>query len=513
MNQLRPPRRGRWFFALKWKLIVYSLIFMLLTIFGGLYINLGLKMSNVLFKGILDEYKRLETVGEKVYALKFHIENFLTDDTYDNLEKCCAADAELRDIVAVLAEYARIADNNAQYNSYFDLGKCLLKLIDLAEQTVNTRRAGTMEIAYSYNYQMAITADFIAKYLAELMNRNAVWGQERFQRLTGKTRKIEYCSYFLALVIGLLCIVFCFNFSLGITRPLNQMVQNAEQIGEGNFMVNEVLAESDDELQVIAGVFNRMARNIHALFEEIRQKAQLEQELKEEKLHLLEMENVLRATENRILQSQVNPHFLYNTLNAISQVAILEDAVETGDLIKAVARLLRYSLQSLDRPVTVAAELAHIKEYIYIMGVRYGERIQCNLSCQEGLGLCLLPCMTLQPILENAYIHGVGPVTEYPGRITVEIGQKAGLLEICIADNGVGMTPSKLAAVLETVAKAETASRRDPACSSGLGMANIRARLESFFQQTNLMTITSEPGAGTRVILQLPIIEEAKLDV
>jgi two-component system sensor histidine kinase YesM len=504
-------RGGRFFFALKWKLIAYSAVFILLTIFAGVYLNLGLKMSAVLFKTILNEYKYLEVVVQKVYVLKNYTENFLADDTYVNLEKCYTVNAELRDSIENLSDYIVVNDSKKQYDGYFDLVKCLERLLDFSEKAVNARRAGTLEIAYSYNYQMVTVADLVTKYLAELMNRNTVWGQARFQRLTKQTQKIEYCSYCLAVVIGLLCIVFCFNFSLGITRPLKQMVQNAAQIGEGNFLVNEVLADSDDELQVIAKVFNKMARNIHALFKEIRQKAQLEQELKEEKLHILEMENVLRATENQILQSQVNPHFLYNTLNAISQVAILEDAAETGELIKAVARLLRYSLQSLERPVTVADELAHIKEYLYIMGVRYSGRVVCELDCQADLEKCLLPCMTLQPILENAYIHGVGPLMPGPGRIRIEIQQRKTLLQISVADNGVGMSPERVAALLAPSPK-PVATGNGSGCSSGLGLTNIRKRLESFFHRTNLMTISSKPGEGTIVVLQLPIVEEAKLD-
>ncbi|MGD9154591.1 MAG: histidine kinase [Bacillota bacterium] len=511
MKLWRSKRDGKLYFALKWKLIAYSAVFILLTIFGGFYLNLGLKMSTVLFKAILNEYKYLEVVGQKVYGLKNHTENFLADDIYVNLEKCYTTNAELRDSIETLSDYIVVDDSKNQYEGYLDLVKCLERLLDLSEKTVSARRAGTLEIAYSYNYQMVTTANLVTKYLAELMNRNTVWGQARFQRLTKQTQKIEYCSYCLAAVIGLLCIVFCVNFSLGITRPLQQMVQNAAQIGEGNFLVNEVLADSDDELQVIAKVFNRMARNIHALFEEIQQKAQLEEELKEEKLYILEMENVLRATENQILQSQVNPHFLYNTLNAVSQVAILEDAAETGELIKAVARLLRYSLQSLERPVTVAAELAHIKEYLYIMGVRYSGRVICEVDCQAGLEKCLLPCMTLQPILENAYIHGVGPLMPRPGRIRIAIKQKQTLLQISIADNGVGMAPEKLAALLNPSPE-PAAPGNGPGRSSGLGLNNIRKRLESFFHWTNLLTVGSKPGEGTIVTLRLPIVEEAKSD-
>jgi two-component system sensor histidine kinase YesM len=499
-------------FPIKWKLIVYSLIFMALMGFTGIYVNLGLKMSARFFKGILDEYKYLEVLAERVYRVKFYTENFLAEDSYANLEKCLAAQADLRDGTQGISNYLYLADNEAKYYSYLDLAKCLENYADLSEKAVSTRRAGTLEIAYAYNYKMAASAELISKYLAGLVNRNANWGNERFVRLTRQTKRIEHLTYALAGVIALLSITYCFIFAVGITKPLKQMVKNAEKIGEGHFRVREVAADSADELQIIAGVFNRMSRNIHDLFCEIQKKVQLETELKEEKMRNLEIENMLRETEFQVLQSQVNPHFLYNTLNAISQVAILEDAGETGELIKAVARFLRYNLQSLDQPVTLGAEIAHLKEYIYIMKVRYGERIKCEIDCPAGLDRYLIPCMTLQPILENAYIHGVAPLSGREGKISIHMTESDEHLQITIADNGVGVAPGKLLSLLKEKPKG-VRSRRSPDRSSGLGLANVRKRLELFYHRDNLLTVSGRPGEGTRIVLVLPILEEVEVSV
>ncbi len=499
--------KSDYFFPIRWKLIVYLLIFMVLLVFIGVYINLGSKMSARVFKGTLDEYQYLETLGKKIYSVKYYTESYLADDSYTNLEKSLAAGAELRDYLEAISKYVYFTDNELKYYSYLDLTKCVSNYIVLSEQTLNARRNGLLDSAYNYNYRMNLLSDLVSKYLASLINLNANWGNERFNRLTKQTEKIEYLAYSLAVVIGLLSIVFCINFSLGITQPLEQMVRNAKQIGEGDFCVRAISADSGDEVQIIAGVFNRMSRNIHDLFNEIQQKATLEHELKEEKMRNLEIENLLRETEIQILQSQINPHFLFNTLNAISQVAILEEAGETGDLIKAVARLLRYNLRSLDRPVTVMDEINHIKEYIYIMDVRYGEKVDCKLSYSENSGKFLIPCMTLQPIIENAYIHGVANLTEYQGIIRIEIGIREGRLQIDIIDNGIGISQAKLVKILK-LEQIKTASLKKQGKTSGLGLANIRKRLELFYQQKELFFIASEPKQGTKVSLKLPLIEE-----
>lgn len=504
--------KSAFFFPIRWKLIAYLLVFMGLLVFIGVYINLGSKMSARVFKGTLDEYQYLEALGEKLYSVKYYTESYLADDSFTNLENSLAAGIELKECLEEIDRYVYFNDNEIKYNIYLDLTRSIAKLVDLSEKTLDARRNGMLDTAYNHNYRMNLLADVISKYLASLINLNADWGTERYNRLTKQTEKIEYLAYAIAIAVGLLSIVFCINFSLGITQPLEQMVRNAKKIGEGDFSVGEVSADSGDEMQIIAGVFNRMSRNISDLFNEIQQKAALEHELKEEKMRNLEIQNLLRETEIQNLQSQINPHFLFNTLNAISQVAILEDAVETGNLIKAVARLLRYNLRSLDRPVTVMDEINHIKEYIYIMGVRYGEKVDCRINHSDNLNKYLIPCMTLQPIVENAYIHGVANLTDTQGKIRIEIGIREGRLQIEIEDNGVGFTRAKLAKVLNTEPGKSPASKRQGK-SNGLGLANMRKRLELFYRQTNLLTIVSRPKQGTKVLLSLPLIEEGEAGV
>lgn len=494
------------FFPIRWKLIVYFLIFMVLIVFIGLYINLGLKMSARFFVGILDEYKSLESVSSKVYAVKYYTENFLTEGNYNSLEKCLNANTELREEADWITDHLSGMDNQQKYYQYLDLSMYLESINQLSEMTIMDRRDNRIEAAYDNNYKTTEAADLTIKYLRSLMSQNTTWGSERYKLISRQTKRVEYLAYILAVAIGLLSITFCINFSVGITQPLEQMVKNAEEISSGNFKVEEVLSESNDELQIISRVFNRMSHNIHGLFNEIQEKAKLERELKEEKMRNLEVTNLLRESEIRILQAQMNPHFLYNTLNAISQVAILEDATETGDLIKAVARLLRYNLRSLDRPVTVKDEVDNIKEYIYIMGVRYGERIQCKLSISGDLEKYLIPCMILQPLIENSYLHGVAGLTKRKGKILVTIQDEGRELRVLISDNGVGVTPEKLKQVLTQ--DGFEFGNNGKGDSTGLGLVNIRKRLLLFYRRSDLFEISSSPGIGTQVTLTLPLVEE-----
>jgi two-component system, sensor histidine kinase YesM len=502
-------------FPIRWKMIINFLVFMVLIIFIGIYMNLGLKMSARFFIGILDDSKKLEAMSRKIYAVKYYTDNFLTEGNYSSLDKCLAANVELREEADWITDHLNAMDNQEKYYRYLDLSMYLASLNRLSEMTVLARRDNSMDRAYASDYKMTEAADLTNKYIRSLMSQNTTWGSERYKLISKQTKKIEYIAYLLAFVIGLLSITFCVNFSMGITQPLEQLVKNAEEIARGNFKVGAVFSESNDELQIITQVFNRMSCNINDQFHEIQEKVKLERQLKEEKMRNLEVTNLLRESEIQMLQAQMNPHFLYNTLNAISQVAILEDANETGDLIKAVARLLRYNLRSLDKPVTVQDEVDNIKEYIYIMGVRYGERVHCELSISGNLAKYLIPCMVLQPLIENAYLHGVAGLTERQGDIIVAVQDEGAQLHVVVIDNGDGIPQEKMAQVLaqDSLEKLMIHSKTAQGDSSGIGLANIRKRLHLFYQRDDILTITSGSGKGTQVELNLPLIEEGSQHV
>jgi len=310
----------------------------------------------------------------------------------------------------------------------------------------------------------------------------------------------------LGIVFGAAAVFLSLLVAFNISSPLHKIVENAEKIAAGDFQVGKIEVRTHDELFVISQVFNKMSRNIRMLFTEFQEKVKLERELKEEKLRNLEINNLLRETEIQNLQSQINPHFLYNTLNAITQVAALENAEETGKLIKAVARLFRYNLSSLDKPVTVKDELENIREYIYIMGVRFSKRIDCRVTCRGRPEKYLIPCMTLQPLLENAFIHGVTGLKKRRGIIKVEVREEEERLLIRIADNGRGMPPEKIKNIYSRQKEGkENRTQNSKWHTTGLGLQNIISRLTLFYKQNNLLSITSQPGRGTEVELKIPL--------
>ena len=141
-----------------------------------------------------------------------------------------------------------------------------------------------------------------------------------------------------------------------------------------------------------------MINHISKYIESLKEKAELEKKLQNEKMKLLSYEKDLKASQLRILQAQINPHFLFNTLNCISQTAVKENANKTESLIRAVAGILRYSLSMMDRDATLEEELNIVKQYMYIQIRRYEDRFKFNLKINADLKKVIVPAMTLQPL-------------------------------------------------------------------------------------------------------------------
>src|SRR5690606_32361593 len=164
----------------------------------------------------------------------------------------------------------------------------------------------------------------------------------------------------------------------------------------------EIKVDYNDEISFLALTFDRMRININNLIIEIQEKAQLERELQQNKL-------LLQESQLLGLQSQINPHFLFNTLNILSKKAYLEGAEETSDLLVSVAGLLRYNLKRLDRQVTLYEVLIVLKQYIEIQQARFTDRLNVHMEVDESCLNVKIPGLTLQPIIENAVIHAIEP--------------------------------------------------------------------------------------------------------
>ena len=225
------------------------------------------------------------------------------------------------------------------------------------------------------------------------------------------------------------------------------------------------------------------------------------EELMEE---IIRQQNERRKSELDALQSQINPHFLYNTLESITWMVEAQKNAEAVVMISELAKLLRVSLSRGKTIIPVKDELQHSRSYMNIQLVRYKERFQVEFQTDKEIEDYCIVKLVIQPILENAIYYGVGNMDEDDeGKITVRGEKKDDDIYITIEDNGMGMRKEVLENIL-------TDNSKVPKHGSGVGVINVHSRIKLMFGQKYGLAIYSEPDEGTKVVIHIPAIPYTK---
>lgn len=278
---------------------------------------------------------------------------------------------------------------------------------------------------------------------------------------------IVICAVFAILLAALL--------SHFIFRPLRTLILAMEQIKEGNLDIR-VPYVSRDELSVLSNAFNDMIEHMQRLMEKN-----------------IAIEKIERQTEVKYLQAQINPHFLYNTLDSIRWQARREHSPIIEESVQALSNMFRHYLNIGNDFVLLREELVHAGYYVKLMQFRYGERIRYEVDVPEKMEECLILKMLLQPLLENAFAHGL-TAQEEGGVIRVSSRREGDFFSICVADDGKGIDIAQVTELIQEPASGER----------GFALKNIHERLRLHFGQAASLTFSHNGSGGTCVTLRMP---------
>ena len=217
----------------------------------------------------------------------------------------------------------------------------------------------------------------------------------------------------------------------------------------------------------------------------------------------LRSEEQKRKSEWKALQAQIQPHFLYNTLDSIIWMSHAGRNEEVVEMTSALALLLRSSIGDGSDTNTLKKEIAHVRSYLTIQKMRYNEKLRYEIDLDPQTEDCLLPKLILQPLVENAIYHGI-KVKQQGGTVRIESLLEEDRLLITVEDDGVGMTPEQLETILD--------KKESDAESTKIGVYNVNERLQLFFGPDAAMKYYSTPGKRTMVMLVLPIVREKEED-
>ena len=244
-------------------------------------------------------------------------------------------------------------------------------------------------------------------------------------------------------------------------------------------------------MQMLYEVFYSMVQKLKLQIDTLEQNMKYQRELQESRF--------------KELQMQINPHFMFNTLNMLTETAYLEDAQETAELLKLTAKMFRYSLDFSGRQVSLFREMEELGNYVAIQEKRYGERIHFIFDLDERFHSLKVPALILQPLVENAVTHGCGnKIQDAEISIITRYYEKDKRAEISVKDNGCGMEPQIKEQVLMDIEKYKAEN------SSKIGLGNVFMRMKILFGERLELSLKSEKNKGTEVVFTIKNVEVEK---
>ncbi|MCD9024188.1 sensor histidine kinase [Cohnella silvisoli] len=288
------------------------------------------------------------------------------------------------------------------------------------------------------------------------------------------------------LLLVLLSII-SFLVSSSITNPIKQLQKAMRQLDNDRFLPVGGI-HTRDEIGSLVNSYNDMIRKIADLINTVYKAG-----IKEREAQLI------------ALQTQINPHFLHNTLNSISCMAEVQGVQEISIVCKAVSDLFRYSIKAGSGAVALREEIASIKQYMTIQSFRYENRIEAVFNVDESLLDCKVLKLSLQPIVENAVYHGLEP-KRGKGVVIIGMETEEDALILSVFDNGIGMNETRLARMRQSLVESIDITKQGPA--GGVGLKNVHDRLQLYYGDHYGLKINSAEGTGTSVLLRMPLTLE-----
>lgn len=298
--------------------------------------------------------------------------------------------------------------------------------------------------------------------------------------LTREFNQIAVMIVGVTLVLFALFYLFSNYFLKNIIEPIHNTVNGMGEVESGNLEVR-VVPEGQAELRTMIHSFNHMTRHLKQLIEENKNEQQKKHE-----------------AEIRALQSQINPHFLVNSLSSIRFIAQLSKFDSIAKMAEALIKILSCSFRSNTGFYTLKEELEVLDSFIYLMQIRYSNGFEIEYQVEEGYQDCLVPRLILQPIVENSIVHAFNEMVDEMGRIQIAVNGKDGFLNIRIQDNGKGMTQEEISNLLNS-------SGKEDQDNISIGITNVNSRLVLNYGKDCELGIESEVGAYTKTVVRLPI--------
>ncbi len=481
--------------TIKRKLLFFYILIMMITALTSVYsFYTSLRMGQRI--ELLSQTELLmRNLRTRLGETKRSLDRYLMVQRQENQEQ---VHENLENLQALVNQRRRAYQNQEQLmvkDISFLLDKYSLQLNGVIEA-----KSIRDNVGYSEAYKAAeLTASYIDMYIDKVLIENLNSRTTAYRFFSESYQQLQLFNFILILSAILLTVLLISLFTDTITRPMVRLAQMADELSRGNFDVDDVVVQADDEIGITARAFNEMKMSLRNYIREVKEKAKIEKNLARQKVKNLEMQHLLKNAEIASLRSQMNPHFLFNSLNAGVQLAIMEEAERTADFMTNLASLFRHNVRRLWRTNTIADEIRGLEYYARLLRVRFGDTYRLEIDIQPQLEGLKFPPLIFQPLVENAIIHGMQD-SETGGTIRVKGEKRDGRIHFSVEDDGCGIPRELIAPTLEPV----RFSDEDFSSQHGMGMRNVVLRLRLFFEKEDIVGIRSDgEGGGTTIDISL----------
>lgn len=291
------------------------------------------------------------------------------------------------------------------------------------------------------------------------------------------------------------CAIYLYKVIRKVSFSIATMMKGVNSIEKDVFKAEPIQIGSNDEFDEFASAFNSMLTIIQLQMRKIEENADIKEQLAAAEIENLRMYSDLQKNHLDFLQSRVNPHFLFNTLNMISSLARIENADKSAELMEITASFLRYNLDNISKTVTLEKEMKNLKDYVAIQEYRYGGRYVYSFDVEAQCLNYSMPCMILQPLVENAIQHGIA-MTLNEGYVWIKAYQAEERICLEVRDNGLGMTDEQIQDIYKDF-------HENNSSNTHIGLSNIYRRLQLYFDG-DVRFEMENMNPGLKIVILLP---------
>lgn len=485
-------------FSLQAKISSIYIVANVFVLLANMVLLFGINgMSNELEK-VYQENLTLNTLSENLNAVQGSMTEYLNIKTSEALENYYRSEQDYNSMIQEMTENVSSITFKRMERNIKNMSE---EYLNLTSQTIEAKRGRNIE-KYSARYESATQLyEYIDSYIYGLNSEQFITNSQNYNELSSAFRVFESVSVIVMAVVISINVAIIIKFTGDMIQPLKNLSNLANEVAKGNLDIKLHETNATDEIGVVTSAFNQMVVSLRQYIERIKESMEIERQLKEKELL---MEAHLTDAQLKYLQAQINPHFLFNTLNAGAQLAMMEGADRTYEYVQKVANFFRYNVKKGEDTVTIKEEIDLIDDYIYILNVRFSGDIHYEKNIEEEWMNVQMPSMILQPIVENCVNHGIREMAG-EGRIWLSVYEMDGYVCISIGDNGKGMSKETIDKILSGTYREERLSGD----SNGVAMDNVIARLKLFTGNDKVLDIFSEgEGMGTEFVIYLKQIAE-----